>query len=87
MKKAYDNFQKLFSAYYHKFSNIAYKNSLKLINHDHKLTRYNEEKKYHVEEMNERSNMIFVEGVNIVLNPFSENQIEFEKPSLLASIQ
>jgi len=28
MKTAYDNFHKLFSTYFHKFSNAAYKNNL-----------------------------------------------------------
>jgi len=28
VKTVFDNFHKLFSAYFHKFSNIAYKNSL-----------------------------------------------------------
>jgi len=31
MKTAYDNFHKLSSAYFHKFSYIAYKNSLQHI--------------------------------------------------------
>lgn len=51
------------------------------------MKKEEKKEKYHVEEMNERSNMIFIEGVDIVLYPFSKNQIEFEKPSLLASIQ
>jgi len=28
MKTAYDNFHKLFPTYFHKFSNIAYRNNL-----------------------------------------------------------
>lgn len=37
--------------------------------------------------MNESLNPIFIQSVNVFLNPFAEDQIEFQEPSLLASIQ
>ena len=38
-----------------------------------------------VENMNEGLNPIFIQGVNVFLNPFFEDQILFQEPSLFAS--
>lgn len=42
--------------------------------------------KYHVQDMYQSFNPTFIHWMDILLYPFSKNQVEFEKPSLFASI-
>lgn len=42
--------------------------------------------KYHIQDMNQSFNPIFIQGMDILFYPLAKNQIEFQESSLFASI-
>lgn len=46
-----------------------------------------QKKHYQIEDMNQGFDSGFVHGINILLNPVTQNQIKFQKTTLLAPIQ
>lgn len=55
--------------------------------HDFINKKNKDDWKYHVQNMNQSFNPIFIQGMDILLHPFAEDQVQFKEPSLFASIQ
>lgn len=42
---------------------------------------------YQIKDINKSFNPIFIHGMNMFFDPFTKNQIQLQKPSLLTPIQ